>query len=168
MAELYAVGITSIKIGAIAGDGGMGTSLTSLGSTFEGTVNFEQDDAAVTEFYSEEADDPIYQSKKAGLKKFNWAIVDWTPENMVRGFGGTVTGSGESAVWHSPSTLPTVEMSVEIITTSLTKYEITRASLVAKISASLGRSSMGQMPIVATVLAPTKVGEAALRVRKSS
>jgi hypothetical protein len=166
MAELYAVGIKSIKVGTIAVDGGMGTSLTSLGSTFEGTASLEQDDPTLTEFFAEETDTAIYQSKKPGLKKFNWAVVDWTPATIVKVLGGTVVGVGDAAIWHTPATEPTIELSVEIITVAGTKYEITRAAISAKMSASLGRSTMGQIPIVATVLAPTKVGESAVRVTK--
>src|SRR5688572_16446799 len=104
-----AVGLTTLKMGAIAGDGGMGTSLTQLGHTVADTAVLSTEQGTTTDFKVEEQDDPVYsiQSEK-GRTTLAWSSYDVDAETLVRLFGGTRT-AGPPEVWEAPASTPEIE-----------------------------------------------------------
>jgi hypothetical protein len=166
MAERRSIGLKSIKVGDIAVDGGMGTVLAPLGLTFEGTATLTQEDPEVTPFYAEENDDPVEMLSSKGDTKLEFAIMDFTPSVMAEVLGGTVTGTGDAAVWNAPETIPTIEKSIEVVTRKDVRIQIPRAKIDAKIDMNLGKKEMGLIRIVATALKPTKTGEAPIKIDK--
>lgn len=164
MAEKRTIGLKSIKIGDIAGDGGMGTVLAALGNTYEGTATLMQDDAEETPFYAEELDDPIEILEKKGNLKVEWAIVDFDPTTLQKVLGGEVTGAAPNQKWEAPSDMPSIEKSIEIITKKNVKFEIVRARIVAKLDVNLSKKEMGLVRISATVMAPTKADTAPMSI----
>ncbi|MBW6491954.1 MAG: hypothetical protein K0B15_12255 [Lentimicrobium sp.] len=168
MAERRSIGLKSIKVGEIAVDGGMGTTLAALGLTFEGTATLTQEDPEVTSFYAEENDDPVELMSARGDTKLEFAIMDFTPSVMAEVLGGTVTGTGEASVWNAPDNLPVIEQSIEIVTKKNVRIQIPRAKIDAKIDMNLGKKEMSLIRIVATVLKPTKIGAAPIMVDKAA
>lgn len=166
MAEERTVGLKSIKVGAIAADGDMGTTLAPLALTFEGSASFIQGDPEVTVFRAEEVDDPIEVLSTKGETKLEFAIADYTPSVMASVLGGEVTGTGSEAVWNAPNDIPTIEKSVEIITRKNIRIRIPRAKIDAKIEMNLGKKEMGLIRIVATIMKPTKAGVSPVMVDK--
>lgn len=164
MSELLSIGLTHIKIGAIAGDGGMGTALASVGNTYEGTCTLTQEDSEMTEFYAEEVDDPIEVMSKKGKTILEWAIVDWTPSTLVTVLGGTVDGTGSAAKWSAPSDIPDIEKSIQILTKKDVLIEIPRAKIEGKLDANFSKKEIALVRIKATVLTPTKEAEAPIYV----
>lgn len=83
-------GLSSVKMGAIAGDGGMGTSLDAVGETVAGTASITSEDNTVTDFNIEESDSPVESVVSAyGKISFNWSSYDVGGRNMEKFFGGT-------------------------------------------------------------------------------
>ncbi len=160
----YSSGITEIAIGAIAGDGGAGTTLASVGDIYEGTAEFVQDDNETTEHYSEIADDPFLVVTKKGKMTVKFSIVDVTPATLVLFLGGTAAGTAPAETWASPATLPNIEQTVRITTREGFVILIARAKIVGKINWNLGRTEVAKIDVEATILTPTKALEPAVRL----
>lgn len=88
------LGLVSIKVGDVANDGGMGTSLAAVGDTVEDSCVFASDDATSTEINTEESDDPIEIISKAGKKTLTWETYNVDGAMMARLFGGTARSVG--------------------------------------------------------------------------
>jgi hypothetical protein len=87
-----ALGLVSIKMGAIAGDGGMGTSLVDLGYTLKGSATMTTEDPQQTDFFIEEQDDPIDSViTQKGITSVQWSSVDISGAKLYKFFGGTLT-----------------------------------------------------------------------------
>jgi len=83
-------GLASVKIGAIAGDGGMSTTLTTVGETVSGTATMTQEDNTVTDFTIEESDSPVESIVSvAGKIAFNWSSYNVSYSTLYKLFGGT-------------------------------------------------------------------------------
>lgn len=164
MAEIMTIGLTSIKMGAIAVDGGMGTSLALLGDgrTLEGTARLIKEDDELTEFYAEEVDDPIYASTKKGKTRLEFTIVDFTPATLVKVMGG----ASNAGVWEAPAAAADIEQSIEVITKTNLKIELVRCKVVGTFDTALGRAELGQVKVVATVLNPTKAATPPYTIEK--
>ena len=79
MSEIRSIGLTSIKIGDIAEDGGMGQTLSPLGVTFQDTAELVRDDPEITEIYSEENDEPEEVVEVKGAARVRWKIMNIDP-----------------------------------------------------------------------------------------
>ncbi len=86
----HTLGLTSVKMGAIAGDGGMGTVLDLIGETVSGTATLTTEDNTTTDFTIEESDSPVESIVTArGKISFAWSSYDVSALNMYKFFGGT-------------------------------------------------------------------------------
>lgn len=154
------LGLVSIKIGAIAGDGGMGTSLSALGETVKDSCVFTETDATKQEFFIEESDDPIESIvTQKGLETISWSTHNCSADTMVALFGGTKAGAGTELspyTWEPPDTQSEVEKSVEITDRKGNIVEVVRMKLACKKNISFQSTKLGQVDIVGTILAPTK------------
>lgn len=163
-------GLTSITVGDIAGDGGMGTVLTELfGSTVLGSATLSSTEPSREDIKVEELSDPIGSiTTDEGTLELRFSTYNIEPLVLEALFGGTVTGVGDAAVWTAPSSQPEVEMSVEVRTKSGITIQIPRMKLVAQMELSFDKGRYGQINIIGTVLAPTKVGEAKMKIGPTS
>lgn len=160
----YKIGVTSIKIGAIAGDGGMGTSLTSVGDTVAQSASMVSEEGTTTDFRIEESDDPVYSIlSEKGKVTVSWSTFANDATTLQKFFGGTVV-AGPPAVWSAPDTLPELERSMEITMKDGTIIKIVRAKLISKFNWPLDKTQMAQIDIVATVLTPTKAATAPMSI----
>jgi hypothetical protein len=159
MAETRSIGLKSIKIGAVANDGGMGTALTALGETFKGSASLETADGQVTPFETEESSDPVEQFEEKGITTLKWSIINLDPAALVRVLGGKVDDNDDTK-WLAPSEVPVIEASIEVITRFNKKIEIVRARVRARFMWNLTRTDIAQVAITATLLQPTKAGVA--------
>jgi hypothetical protein len=83
-------GLASLKIADIASDGGMGTSLTTIGETVSGTAVMAQEDNTTTDFTIEESSSPIESIVSAeGKITFAWSSYNISYQNLKKLFGGT-------------------------------------------------------------------------------
>lgn len=167
MAEKRSIGISTLKIGAIAGDGGMGTTLAAVGVTYRDSAELVQDDPEITDIECEESDDPVESIEKLGNRTLRWSIMDYTPDTLVKVLGGTVTGAGTSGdpkIWNAPTVSPQIERSIEIVTKSGFKINIVRAKITAKLNAKLVKNGVALVDIEAKVLTPTKAATAPIQI----
>lgn len=169
MAEKRSIGVASIKIGGIAVDGGMGTTLAVVGKTYRDSAELVQDDPELTDIECEEDDDPVETIEKIGARTLRWSIMDYEPDTLVKVLGGTVTGAGteiDPKIWNAPTVSPSLEQSVEIISKTGVKFTIPRAKIMAKLNARLVKNGVALVDIQAKVLTPTKAATAPLQISK--
>lgn len=154
MAKLVTLGLTKIEMGAVAADGGMGTTLTETGSTFEGSASLVFEDPEVTEFYCEESDDPQYQGYKGGKGVLKFTKMDLDAGDLVTFLGGTSIGTPK--VFSAPSSIFTAERSIKLTPKTGMVINIVRAMVVAKVNYVIGKKDIFKVDITATILTPTK------------
>lgn len=152
-------GIKSIKLGAIAVDGGMGTSLASLGYTEEDSAKINFEDAEKKEYFAEEVDTAWFQTLKAGKKTFEFTIANPDAATLVAVFGGTKTGTGSTTVYSAPAVMPTIEQSLEITPKIGLGFKFPRVLVSAKLTDSIGRNALLGVVVTCEVLQPTKANE---------
>jgi hypothetical protein len=164
----YSLGLTSLKLGAIAGDGGMGTSLVVLGNTVADTAILATEEGQTADFSIEESDDPVYSIvSQKGKTTFSWSCYDVDADILLQFFGGTVA-AGPPQVWSAPDTVPELEQSIELVPKTGGKIEIVRAKISAKLNWSMNKTKLAQIDIVATVLAPTKAATPPYKITNPS
>jgi hypothetical protein len=166
MAETRSIGLTYIKVGEIAQDGGMGTSLSALGVTYQDTAELVQDDPEITNIYSEENDEPEEVIETQGPKKLKWSIMNYDPDQLIRVLGGTSTGNSPNKVWSAPISKTPIELSIEILTKKGVLLQIPRAKITAKINFQFRKKGVALVDIEATILTPTKTNTAPLTSQK--
>lgn len=150
------IGLASIAIGAVAADGGMGTTLAPLGKTLEGTLNLNTDDPQVAEFYSEEDEDPIHEEQRAGKKSLTFTIADPDLDTLVSVWGGTKSGVAPNEIYTPPANTGTIERSIKITPKRGLGFNIVRARINAKFTPGIGRASLLGLEITGSVMTPTK------------
>lgn len=154
------IGLKSIKIGAIAGDGGMGATLTQIGATVSDTAGITTAEGSTTDFKIEESDSPFYSLvSDPGKKTFAWSCYDVDPANLVKLLGGSVDGT--TGAWAMPDTIPDIEQSIEITTKDLWVIRMPRASVTGRLQWNLQKTKLAQVDMTATILVPTKANTAA-------
>ena len=152
-------GIEKIELGAIAADGAMGTALASLGYTEEDSAKINFEDAEKKEYFAEEVDTAWFTTVKAGKKSFVFNIANPDTATLVSVFGGTVTGTGPTAVYKAPAVIPTIEQSLKITPKIGMGFNFPRVLVSAKFTDSIGRNSLLGLVVTCDVLQPTKAGE---------
>jgi hypothetical protein len=156
--KVYTLGLSSIEVGAMAADGGMGTSLAALGYTNQDSCNMTQEDPTTSDFYAEEVDDPVVSISRAGKTTFNFSLMNPSVVVLAEILGGTSDTTEGSEKWNAPDVLPTVEKSVRITPQQGLMFEVPRMKLTAKINGAFSKSGIFLIDIVGTVMQPTKTG----------
>jgi len=161
------LGLAKIEVGAIAGDGGMGTDLATLGYTYQDSCTMTQDDPEETEHYAEEVDDPIVVKRRKGKTTFAFQIMDPDVDTLVAVLGGTKTTTGEAPdevdTWNAPDKVPTIEKSLRITPEEGLQIDIPRGSITAKINGTFSKTGIFLIDVSVTPLKPTKAGLTAMQ-----
>lgn len=165
--SLPTYGLASISIAAILGDGGIGTSWSTLGYTEQGSCKLVEDDPDETEFIPEEIDTPVASIYKGGKINLEFNIIDPIATTLETLMGGTASGSSPSRVWTSASTKTSVYKSVKIVPTDGYTVTICRAKITAKIDAEFSSKNILKVNVKATVMTPEKAGEPAMTFTES-
>ncbi len=152
------LGLSKIEGGAIAVDGGMGTTLAAYGYTLRDTCKLTQEDPQVTEHFAEEVDEAIARLAKKGKTTVTFSIADPDATTMAALMGGTAT----AGVWSAPAVQPTIEQSLKITPLSGMVIAIPRASITAKLNGDFSSKGITVIEVTATVMAPTKADTAAI------
>lgn len=160
--KIYTLGLSKIEVGAIAADGGMGTTLDTLGYTYQDTCKMTQEDPETTDHYAEEVDDPVVSTSRGGKTNFNFSLMNPSVVVMADLLGGKATeGTGSTQdKWEAPDKIPTVEKSVRITPEQGLKFEIPRMKLVSKINADFSKKGILLIEIAGQVMQPSKAGTA--------
>lgn len=149
-------GLAKIEIGAIAADGGMGTTLERLGEVKEGTFKVNQAEGDKTEFKVEEHDDPIFIRQKKGTLAFEFGIHNPDAATFKQVWGGTVDAT--TGKYTPPTNLMPIERSLKITPEIGYGFDVPRAQISARFSDAMGKDSLLGVIVTATVLKPTKEG----------
>jgi hypothetical protein len=159
MAGLFSYGVTTIKVGEIANDGGFGTSLAALGKTLEGSCKIQMDDPSTQEFRSEESDIAELSINTQGNFNVEFSIMNPDADAMVAVFGGTATGSPKT--YTPPTQFAIQEKSLELVPRDGMTFKAARVKLVAKINWEASKKNLLLVDIKGTILTPTKTNEPA-------
>lgn len=153
----YTLGLSSIEVGAIAANGGMGTSLSTLGQTYQDTCKMAQDEPETTEHYAEEVDDPVISISRGGKTTFSFSVMNPSVDTLKTLMGGVATsGTGATPdTWTAPDKAPAIEMSVRITPEQGLKFEIPRMKLTSKINGDFSKKGLMLVEVQGTVLQPT-------------
>ena len=158
--HIYTLGLSQIKTGDVAADGGMGQSLAVDGYTYQDTAQMVTNDPTVTDFFAEEVDDPVVSIERAGTVQFNWSLMDPTPDTLVKYCGGTASKSDqtltENDTWTPPTSAPVIEKSVEITPQQGLKFQVPRMRIRAKLNGNFSKSALLLLEVQGTVLIPEK------------
>jgi hypothetical protein len=152
------IGLTSWKLGAIAVDGDMGTTLTQVGATVQDSAAITTETGTTSDFNIEESDSAFYSIESTpGRVVLALSTYDVDLDTMARFWGGTVV-TGPPKTWDMPDTLPVIERSLEINTRDGWKLQIPRAAITVRMQWNLKKTALAQLDIEAVVLQPTKAG----------
>jgi hypothetical protein len=157
----YKLGLVSIAIADIAGDGGPGTVFTAVGDTVAGTAALTTEEAQKTDFKIEESDSPVLSIKtEADTMNLVWSTFAYDAATLQKMFGGTVVpaASGVGDTWNAPDSIPEIEKTIKITWKQGGTVTIPRAKITASLNMAFKRDSLSQIDISATVLQPTKAG----------
>jgi hypothetical protein len=165
----YGNGLTSVSFAPIAGDGGIGTAWTELGSTEQGSMNWEGSEGTKQEFFIEEQTDPVLVKTQSGSNTITWNCLDFSPVKMEEMFGGTVTGAGTSGdpfIYSAPvGGVSAIERSLKIVNGDGDEFLIVRASVYPTFSASFAKDQIAKVKLTATILTPTKAATASYSIK---
>lgn len=163
----HKLGLVNIKIGNVAVDGGMGTTLVAVGDTVAGSATLTTEEAQITDFNIEESDSPVLSIKtEADQITLNWSTFANDATTLQKMFGGTVVpaASGVGETWLAPDVVPEIEQSIEVQWKQGGKIQIARAKITAALNMSFKRDTLSQIDITARVLQPTKANEPRLKI----
>jgi hypothetical protein len=136
----------------------MGTTLATVGYTYQGTCTMTTEDPETTDFFAEELDDPVLSISRSGKTTFSFSLMNPDVNVLQQFLGGTVSSSGDTAKWNAPGIMPVIEKSVKITPQMGLIFEIPRLKITAKINGPFSKSEMFLLEVSGTVLVPTKAG----------
>lgn len=162
---LYTLGVAAISVGAIAGDGGPGTSLSPLGFTYQNSTRLNQDDPTVTNFYVEEQSQPVKVRSTPGEISLTFQVANPDIDTLIKVFGGTASGTSPNRVWNMPATIPTIEQTVKLEPQEgLKSVIIPRGSISAKLNGEFSQQNLFLLDITVTALVPEKTGVGPIQI----
>ena len=151
--KVYTIGLKKIESGDIAQDGGMGSTLTEHGYTYQDSATLSAEDPTQTEFYAEEVDDPVVVLTRAGKITIKWSVMNPSTNDLVYFMGGTIGSDGE---YNAPNTQARIEKSLKISASQGYTLSFPRVDIVGKPNYTLSKSGIFLIDVTATVLTPTK------------
>lgn len=158
-------GLTRVEFADLAPDGGPGTVFQALGYTWrDEEIVLLEEDPEVTDLFSHELDDSLDRQVTGGAKELTFNVVDPNLQTYVKVFGGSITGSGASAVYSMPSKKYVAYKTVRIVPEKGDVYTINRAQVVGTLDANFSRGDVVTVAISAAVLIPTKAGVPSITV----
>ncbi|MCT4151282.1 hypothetical protein HZP59_08550 [Elizabethkingia anophelis] len=149
-------GLAQINIGAIASDGGMGTTLSRLGDIKEGSFKVNHVEGDKTEFKIEESDTPIFVRQKDGTLGFEFEIHNPDAAIFKEIWGGTVDAT--TGKYTPPEKLVALEKSFQAKPDQGHGFDVPRALVAGRFSDAMGKDSLLGVIVTVTVLKPTKAG----------
>ena len=151
----YALGLKSVKFGTPTGTATMPAVLEAFAQTVKGSMTISETEASVNDFTVEEQDAPVEQIITDNSKwEAVWKCYNISSEILTKVKGGeSVTGASETT-WKAPASSSILKLAMEIETTSGAKFQVPRASVVARFDGTVGKDDMLQLEVKATALDP--------------
>lgn len=135
-----AIGVSYVGFGAYLGAGVPAATYTQIKDVSEGSVVFNFNEPTQTNINIEGTDDPRWVvNRKGDPDSIELAIPSPSVEDMVMFCGG----ENNNGVWEAPTSIPTINMSMKMITepydSKYTEYVIVNGSVVARLSQAPGK-----------------------------
>ena len=152
---LFSNGLAEVLAGAIAADGGMGTTLTPVGKILEDSFGLVTEEGNTVTFKSEESDDPEFERKTGKALGFEFTIMDPTVDTLIRFMGGT-KGAGDE--YEAPDKTPIIELSIQIKPEMGLGFDFVRASIDSSFTDKMGKNNLLGIKVKGKILKPKKSG----------
>lgn len=151
-------GLKAFKIGAIAADGGMGTTLTAVGTTVKGSFKVTSSEAQIKDFFIEESPDaPFYSAVTEHPNlEIEGECYDVDPATAVKLMGGTSATATGVTTYTPPTTYNPLELSVEVTSVNGFKIQMVRVLITASFDITASSEELGKIKFKGKVLLPTK------------
>lgn len=162
MAQKKVFGLTSVLMGAIANDGGMGTTLTELlGRTAKDSASLIYTPPSTSDVEIEESDDPDDTLTTAiGTWELKFDSYNVAAKTMSDVCGGTYTAGDEDTpdTWESPDPMDYMEKSFRVTTRNGAVVDLPRVKYIAAPNLDFAKSKLGTLKVTGKVMKPTKSG----------
>jgi len=160
MANVTTTGLVAFQSSAIAVDGGFGTTFTEVGLVNADSVVLDTSDPELTQFFAEQVDDAVYESSRKGTTTLELDLGFADLAQIQKFLGGTITGSGDDAVWNAPLTPPNIELSFKLVPTVGYVLNVVRGKVTAKITGGFIKTDNMKVHLLITFLLPKKAATA--------
>jgi len=153
-------GVESFSMGDVGTGGTMGSTLTQYVGVKEGTMTFDIAAPAANDINIEESDFPYATLLSGSPKSFTFELLGLVLSDLESFLGGTFTaGSGGTKdMWEAPTTIPTWEQSVEIVSKdslgNSTVYNFVRCRINASLSQTVTKTDMIGLQVTCLILQP--------------
>lgn len=161
----YGVGLKDLKIGPQAANGGMSTSLVSVGKVYKETASIIDEDGTVTKHFAENDRYPFLTVYEASGTTIKFTLTDIAPEKLKEFFGGEVETA--TSAWKSPMASFSCERSLSLETVMGLTVDVPNAFLYAKLNWNLGQKEIAKVEVTAEVQAPKVANEAPMIIRET-
>lgn len=155
MGRKVTIGLAKIEMGAKGTNDAMGTSLSVIGETADGSCVIETADPEKFQIKVEESDNPIYVNTTQGETTITFQLAAPDLGQCAAVFGGTVSGTAPTETWSYPSSYISIEKSVKITPKVGLIFAIPRAQIDAKFTGGFGRADSLKIEVTVTVLQPS-------------
>lgn len=148
--------LSSLKMGEVGTDGGMGTTLTEFDDPVENTAVFQQAAGTDTTFPNEIKDIPFFKFTAPGEMTFEADFYAKDAAQLKRCFGGTITpgASGEPDKWSYPLETFSQEQSLEATQRNGAKVAFPRLAVQCRFEWNMRKNALPLIHLVGTVLYP--------------
>lgn len=156
MSEIRLKGLAGIDMADIPSGGGVPAveDWVSVGVTYRDEASLTEEDPTLTEHYSNENDDPEESDMASGKRTLALALIDFTPDTLIKFVGGTKSGTGATEVWNAPAQKSKIEKAFRIRSKNGHYLILPRVSFVSKLDYNLAPSGIAKVLITGTVMSP--------------
>lgn len=162
----YGIGLKDLKIGAQAANGGMGTSLVSVGKVYKETASIIDEDGTVTKHFAENDRYPFLTVYEAAGTTIKFTLTDIAPDKLKEFFGGEVEDAAKA--WKSPMASFSCERSLSLETVMGLTVDVPNAFIYAKLNWNLGQKEIAKVEVTAEVQAPKVASESPMIIRETA
>lgn len=152
----YGVGCKNIKIGAIAADGGISAAFADAGRPMKGTVEFTDQDSAISKYFAENARYPFLAVADAAGTTVKFTLNDLSYATLAKWLGGT----SAAELYSAASSVFSMEQSWSADTIFGKTIKVCRLFMTCKLVWNMTRTEIAKLEVVGEVMEPEKAGEA--------
>ena len=155
-------GVAGIDLAPIPVGGGMAlpADYVSVGSTYRDEAKLTEAEPAAVEHYSNECDDPVESDVTGGKKEVTLTLTDFSPVNIQKFLGGTVTGVAPLDKWEAPAVKTTSELALRIRSKNGKYLAFTRVAVYGWTDYDVSPKGIAKIMVKGLVLAPELAGTA--------
>lgn len=153
MAAKYLFGLTAVKFGTPTGLATMPASLTAFAETVKGSFTFEETEATIEKFFTEESASAVkaITTQDAQLEG-TWRTYDFDPAQLEKVKGGD--GHTTATKYVAPTATVNIELALQLETTAGITFHIYKANITARFTGKLSKDGLSEVEVKFQALAP--------------